>query len=199
MDERGIVYILGNPCMIDPETKKPLYKIGIAHNLEQRLKELYSTGVPYPFDCAFACEVNEYKTVETELHKLFDDYRINQAREFFSISPVQLKNTIAMLKRFAGFRDATEKAGEELEAENVKSNALFQETDAAPDGYDTYANLKHLLNIPKDFGRSYFCLRVATLHQKQGVPVYKCGGKGFYRKDIFLEKAKAENILRQSE
>lgn len=196
MDERGIVYILYNPCMIDSVTKKPLYKIGRTQNLQKRLDDLYGTGVPCPFDCVFACEVNGYKSVETELQKLFGDCRINPDREFFSISAVQLDNIISILKRFDGFKDATENFGKELEEENVKSDALYQETDAVPDGYDTYANLKNLLNIPEDFGRSYFCLRVATMHKKQGVPVYKYGGKGYYRKDIFLEKAKAENILR---
>jgi hypothetical protein len=196
MDERGIVYILYNPCMIDSVTKKPLYKIGRTQNLQKRLDDLYGTGVPCPFDCVFACEVNGYKSVETELQKLFGDCRINPDREFFSISAGQLENIISLLKRFDGFRDATENFGKELEEENVKSDALYQETDAVPDGYDTYANLKNFLNIPEDFGKSYFCLRVATMHKKQGIPVYKYNGKGYYRKDIFLEKAQSENILR---
>jgi hypothetical protein len=198
MGERGIVYILENPCIVDPDTKKPLYKIGRTQNLPQRLSDLYGTGVPCPFDCVFACEVNDYKPVETELQKLFGDYRINPDREFFSINPTQLENIISILKRFDGFRDATEKVRETVEEENLKSDTLFQETDSVPDGYSTYANLKHLLDIPEDFGRSYFCLRVATMHKKQGVPVYKSSGKGYYRKDIFLEKAKSENILRNT-
>lgn len=197
MDERGIVYILYNPCMIDPETKKPLYKIGRTQNLQKRLDDLYGTGVPCPFDCVFACEVNGYKSVETELQKLFGDCRINPEREFFSINAEQLKNIISLLKRFDGFKDATEKIGNEVEEANV-TDTLYQETDAVPDGYDTYANFKHLLDIPEDFGRSYFCLRVATMHKKQGVPVYKNGGKGYYRKDIFMKKAQSENILRNT-
>jgi hypothetical protein len=198
MSERGIVYILSNPCMIDSVTAKPLYKIGRTQNLSKRLTGLYDTGVPCPFDCVFACEVNGYKQVESELQKLFSDCRINPDREFFCINPTQLENIISILKRFDGFMDATEKVEKDLEEENIQSNTLFQETDTVPDNYNTYANLKYMLDIPEDFGRSYFCLRVATMHKKKGVPVYKFNGKGYYRKDIFLEKVKSEGILKDT-
>jgi len=85
-----------------------------------------------------------------------------------------------------------------LETENVQASELFTDTDKVPDAYYPYADLKHLLDIPEDFGYSYFCLRVATLHQKQGIPVYKSKGKGYYRKDIFLQKAEAEGIVRNA-
>jgi hypothetical protein len=195
MSERGIVYILSNPCLTDSVTAKPLYKIGRTQNLLKRLAGLYDTGVPCPFDCVFACEVNDYKQVEAELQKLFGDNRINPDREFFCLSPTQLENIISILKRFDGFIEVTEKIETELEEENIQSDTLFQETDAVPDGYNTYANLKYMLNIPEDFGRSYFCLRVATMHKKKGIPVYKFNGTGYYRKDIFQEKAKSEGIL----
>ena len=53
-DNIGYVYILSNPVM------PGLVKIGMTEreNLDARLKELYSTGVPVPFVCEYACQVS---------------------------------------------------------------------------------------------------------------------------------------------
>ena len=50
MKEQGIVYVLTNPSM------PGMVKIGMTERSEMdaRLKELYTTGVPLPFDCKFA-------------------------------------------------------------------------------------------------------------------------------------------------
>ncbi|WP_192815192.1 GIY-YIG nuclease family protein, partial [Treponema pedis] len=51
--ENGIVYILSNPAM------PGIYKIGITsrNDIKHRLKELYTTSVPVPFECEYACRV----------------------------------------------------------------------------------------------------------------------------------------------
>ena len=47
----GIIYVFVNEAM-------PGYvKIGKTTNLEQRLKQLYSTPVPLPFECIYAAKV----------------------------------------------------------------------------------------------------------------------------------------------
>ena len=82
--KHGIVYILTNPAMPD------LVKIGQTTNeITNRLNELNTTGVPFPFDCLFAGEVDDCKLVENSLHKAFHPYRVNPKREFFRISPDQ--------------------------------------------------------------------------------------------------------------
>ena len=50
-----IVYVLTNPAM------PGLVKIGKTTQLEveERMKQLYGTGVPVPFDCSFACQVKD--------------------------------------------------------------------------------------------------------------------------------------------
>lgn len=55
-----IVYVLTNPAM------PGIVKIGKTTQLEveERMKQLYSTGVPVPFDCVFACKVKNATTVE---------------------------------------------------------------------------------------------------------------------------------------
>ena len=73
-----IVYILTNPCMSD------LIKIGQTTNLEDRMRNLSShSGVPLPFECHYACEVENRKETEQRLHIGLGDHRINKKREFF--------------------------------------------------------------------------------------------------------------------
>ena len=107
--EYGFVYILTNPCMPN------LVKIGMTKRSEmkERLKELYTTGVPLPFECEFACRVNESDCgkIEKALHKAFAPQRINANREFFSITPEQ---AIAVLELFQ-HKDATAEVSQEIE------------------------------------------------------------------------------------
>lgn len=193
MSERGIVYILTNPYITGKTADQLLYKIGSTQNLEDRMKKLYTTGVPGPFDSLFACEVDGYEQVERILHKGFAASR-TPGREFFDLSLNQTAMIIALVKRLEGAKVIKETADETIQAAALGANGLWTETAEIPEGYDTYANLKSLLNVPETFGICYFCLRVATRHQQQGVPVYKYKGKGFYRKDIFLQKAQEEGI-----
>ncbi|MDX9990073.1 GIY-YIG nuclease family protein [Thiothrix unzii] len=86
-----IVYVLTNPAM------PGLVKIGKTTQLEvsERMKQLYSTGVPVPFDCAFACQVKDASEVEKALHFAFGRDRTNPNREFFNI---EAERVIAVLK-----------------------------------------------------------------------------------------------------
>jgi hypothetical protein len=81
----GIVYILTNPAM------KGLMKIGMTTRemVDIRMAELYSTGVPVPFEYSFAGRVTDMKAVEKAFHIAFGPYRINPNREFFEIEDTQ--------------------------------------------------------------------------------------------------------------
>ena len=76
---RGIIYVLTNPAMPD------LVKIGKTTNLDQRLSSLYGTGVPLPFECIYAKEVEDMDYVESKLHAAFESKRLHARREFFKI------------------------------------------------------------------------------------------------------------------
>jgi hypothetical protein len=91
--KQGIVYVLTNPAM------PGLVKIGQTTNeIHNRLNELNTTGVPFPFECLYACEVEDRKLVEISLHKAFYPYRVNPRREFFEIDPEQ---AIVILRLFS--------------------------------------------------------------------------------------------------
>lgn len=81
-----IVYVLRNEAMPN------LIKIGKTQrkDLQARMSELYSTGVPFPFECLWAGEVNDCTKIENILHNAFRDKRVNPKREFFNIEPDQV-------------------------------------------------------------------------------------------------------------
>jgi hypothetical protein len=90
--ESGLVYVLTNAAM------PGIVKIGITtrQNIENRLRELFTTSVPVPFKCEFACQVDDCNKVESALHRAFHPYRFPK-REFFKIDPGQ---AIAILELF---------------------------------------------------------------------------------------------------
>jgi len=86
-----VVYVLTNPAM------PGFVKIGktLLEDVSQRLAQLYTTGVPFPFELVFACKVPNADEVEKALHRAFAPNRANLRREFFNIEPDQ---AIAILK-----------------------------------------------------------------------------------------------------
>lgn len=84
-----IIYILINEAM-------PGYiKIGKTTDLEQRIRSLDTTGTPLPFECFYACTVQDSSFVERQLFDAFLDNRVRSSREFFEISP---ERAVAILK-----------------------------------------------------------------------------------------------------
>ena len=81
-----IVYVLRNEAMPN------LIKIGKTQrkDLQARMSELYSTGVPLPFECLWAGEVSDCSKIESLIHNAFRNCRINPKREFFNIEPDQV-------------------------------------------------------------------------------------------------------------
>ena len=86
----GIVYVLTNPAM------PGIVKIGrTGRAVEARLADLYSTGVPLPFECEYAAKVKDQNEVVSAFHLAFGPYRINPKREFFNIEPANFDNDLA--------------------------------------------------------------------------------------------------------
>ena len=135
MKELGIVYVLSNPSM------PGMVKIGMTERSEvdARLKELYTTGVPLPFDCKFACRVkkSECAKIEKALHTAFAPQRVNANREFFRIAPEQ---AIAILELFQ-YEDITEEITQEIE------NDLTPEDKAAQEKSKTKRPPLHFLDM----------------------------------------------------
>jgi len=87
------IYILTNEAMPN------LIKIGYTtrDDMNTRIKELYTTGVPLPFEIYYACLVDDAKKTEDILHELFKENRINKKREFFQINPDKVKLALSLI------------------------------------------------------------------------------------------------------
>ncbi len=105
--ESGIVYAATNPLM------PGLVKIGgtSRENVQARLDELYSTGVPAPFTCEIARRVDRYLEVESALHTVFEPSRVPSGREFFQVTLDQ----VAAALELAGGEDVTPQGDDEVE------------------------------------------------------------------------------------
>ena len=90
-----IVYVLTNPSM------PGVVKIGTTtrENPQVRMNELYTTGVPLPFECAIAIQTDDSQAEEFEkaLHTAFRPYRLNPYREFFEIETYQVESLLKVL------------------------------------------------------------------------------------------------------
>ena len=97
-NQRGIVYILTNPLFQDD-----VVKIGITKNIEERLKTLSGeTGVPCPFVCYAAYEVDKYEEVENLIHSIYrgvDKHtdKIHLKKEFFRVNPEEAKKALSKI------------------------------------------------------------------------------------------------------
>lgn len=113
----GIIYVLTNPAMPD------MVKIGkTGRDILVRLKDLYSTGVSLPFECAYAAKVDDVDKWEKAFHTAFGPYRVNPNREFFSIDPEQ---AVALLELMA-VEDVTPVVRKEADGVDVGAKAFAE-------------------------------------------------------------------------
>lgn len=104
---QGIVYILINPAIPN------MIKVGMTtvEDVKLRMAQLYTTGVPLPFECVYAAKVANHEKVEKALHIAFGPDRVNPKREFFEIEATQ---AIAIIKLME-IEDVTPKVANEIE------------------------------------------------------------------------------------
>ncbi len=134
----NIVYVLTNPAM------PGIVKIGMTErdDVQRRMNELYSTGVPLPFDCAIARQIEDTEAarVEAALHTAFGPYRVNPSREFFEIDSDQAE---ALLQVMPG-QDVTPRVSKEiaeLQPEDVEAASEYKRHQAKTNEEEFLASL----------------------------------------------------------
>ena len=164
----NIVYVLTNPAM------PGMVKIGMTdRDVQSRMKQLYDTGVPLPFECVIAWEIEDRDAgnIESALHRAFGPYRVNSSREFFEIGPEQAE---ALLRVMPG-RDLTPGAVTEA-AEDREASSEFKQRQARISEEDFFRSLdengEHVFRRVLDLGnlegmsitwaRESFSLRAAS-------------------------------------
>ena len=135
-NKKEIVYVLSNEGMPN------LIKIGKTQrkDLQARMSELYSTGVPFPFECLWAGEVKDCTRIESIIHNAFRDKRVNPKREFFNVAPDQV---IPLLKELS-INELTTAVEEAL-----ASNVTEEEKKATKQFHRPKLNFEEM-NIPID-------------------------------------------------
>jgi hypothetical protein len=118
-----IVYVLTNEAM------PGLIKIGrTTSDLADRIRGLYQTGVPLPFELFYACEVQDGTFVEHQLHEAFGDHRVSKNREFFRLAPERARAALSLaeIKEVKLGDEIFESAEDKAEVEAAKRRTRFQ-------------------------------------------------------------------------
>ena len=99
-----IVYAFTNVAM------PGLIKIGMTSwvNLTKRLEDLSKpSGIPAPFECLYAAEVDNAKKAEKVLHAVFYKERLNEKREFFKMDEKRVLALLELIDKSKGKVTAT--------------------------------------------------------------------------------------------
>ena len=163
----NIVYVLTNPAM------PGFVKIGMTErpDVQQRMDELYTTGVPFPFDCVIAREIEgkEAAEIERALHTAFGPNRENRNREFFEVDPEQVE----VLLRVMPGRDVTPQAAVQsasIQPDDREASTKFKRRQSR-------TNEIEFLDSLNDNGTVVY-ERVLALGKQEGMRI-KWGLKGF--------------------
>ncbi|KOR36566.1 ATPase [Planktothricoides sp. SR001] len=95
LTKSGYVYIISNIGSFGED----IYKIGMTRRLEpmDRVKELSSASVPFPFDVHAMIFCENAPELESRLHRYFDNTRMNKAnekKEFFRVSLQEIVDAV---------------------------------------------------------------------------------------------------------
>ena len=163
----NIVYVLTNPAM------PGIVKIGMTDrpDVRRRMADLYTTGVPLPFDCVIAREIEDREAAEIEraLHTAFGPNRINTSREFFQVDPEQVE----VLLRVMPGRDATPNDADqsaEIKPDDREASSEFKRRQSR-------TNELEFLESLNENGRTVY-ERVLPLGKQDGMKI-NWGRKGF--------------------
>ena len=93
--KRGHVYVISNIGSFGAN----VYKIGMTRRLEptDRVKELGDASVPFRFDIHAMIYSDDAPNLEKELHRAFDDKKVNMLnyrKEFFNVTLDEIENQI---------------------------------------------------------------------------------------------------------
>lgn len=97
----GHVYIISNIGSFGEN----IYKIGLTRRLEpmDRVDELGDASVPFKFDVHAFIYSDDAPALEAELHKHFDDRRVNKVntkKEFFNVSLSEIEQAVKSIDKF---------------------------------------------------------------------------------------------------
>lgn len=94
----GTLYVLKTGTFT--KDGKEIIKIGITSgDVEQRITQLYTTGVPYRFSVHATFKISGFIEIERVLHTMLNKFRLNNSREFFTDESLQFVDKIIALHK----------------------------------------------------------------------------------------------------
>lgn len=99
MPKAGYVYVISNEGSFN---KKDRYKIGMTRRLvpEERIRELSNASVPFPYDIHAMIFSEDCPKLESDIHRLLDDKRVNKVnnrKEFFDVTLEEVEEIVTNL------------------------------------------------------------------------------------------------------
>jgi hypothetical protein len=119
--QHDAVYVLTNKAM------PGMVKIGFTRqgDVQKRIDELYTTGVPLKFHTEWACRIKNAAEAEKALHKAFKKERVNESREFFTIEPEQAIGILKLLNAVNIMADV-EKQPTNVDPQSIAAEKKFK-------------------------------------------------------------------------
>lgn len=132
----GTVYVISNIGSFGDD----VFKIGMTRRLdpEERVNELGSASVPFPFDIHSLIFSQDAPALETALHRELNNQRVNKVnlrKEFFRVSIDELQQLVERYDPTAAFRTTAlaEQYRQSLSITDVPDEIVPQGTDDADD------------------------------------------------------------------
>ena len=130
------------------EAMPGLVKIGKTdQTVQKRMKGLHETGVPLPFICKYAVQVDEKdkKDYEKLIHKGLTDQRVSKNREFFRLS---FEYAISLMEMIPG-EDVTPRNESEGFEDDAEREAVERYAKRRPPFSFREAKIKRTFNFFK--------------------------------------------------
>lgn len=145
----GYIYILTNEAF----HKSNWVKIGYTVNLEQRLKSLYNTSVPTPFEVYATYEVPDSagiadKSLHRLIQKLNPELRLSENREFFEIEPWDAYDILEAMAQIHGRTD---------KLKQYKQNAFYKDPEKTNESI--VYSVENLFPVNTNIGNLYTKLK----------------------------------------
>ena len=127
----GNVYVISNIGSFGED----VFKIGMTRRLDpmERVNELSSASVPFPFDVHSMIFSNDAVSLETNLHHILNDKRVNKVnlrKEFFHVSLDELEELVEEIAPTAEFRRTVlaEQYRQSLSIDRVVEKDILEES-----------------------------------------------------------------------
>jgi len=141
--ETGILYVVYNESIRNPETNERLYKIGITKNSVH--DRYYGLGLKMPgkFETLFAYRLEDYAKAETIIHGILKKYRENG--EWFNISQKELDHIKSTCELMGG-ECITELVMQEINSHSSKNTSIKTNSAIIPSHKLVNQNLNNFSN-----------------------------------------------------